>query len=71
MTSYVIIVEQAGDGGFGAWAPDLPGVVALGDTYAEAVSEMRSATAMHLDGLRETHQPIPRRHVVGADTVAA
>jgi predicted RNase H-like HicB family nuclease len=48
---YVIVIEQAGDGGFGAWAPDLPGCVALGDTIEECEREMRGAIAFHLEGL--------------------
>ena len=41
MTSYAVVVERASDGGYGVWSPDLPGVVALGDTQAEALDEMR------------------------------
>jgi predicted RNase H-like HicB family nuclease len=35
LSEYVVIFEQAGDGGWGAYLPDLPGVVALGDTRDE------------------------------------
>jgi hypothetical protein len=30
MSEYVVIYEQADDGGWGAYIPDLPGVVAVG-----------------------------------------
>jgi predicted RNase H-like HicB family nuclease len=53
VTSHAVVIEHASDGGFGAWAPDLPGVIALGDTEAEALDEMRKAIEFHLDGLRE------------------
>lgn len=56
---YMIVVEPTPDGGWGAWAPDLPGVVALGDTRDECEIEMRDAVAFHLDGLREDHDVIP------------
>ena len=56
---YLIVIEQAADGGYGAWAPDLPGCVALGDTVEETTQSMREAIAMHLDGMREDGQPIP------------
>ncbi len=59
MTSYVILIDETPDGGFGAWAPDLPGCVALGDSYLECVSEMREAVAFHLYGMRADSQPIP------------
>ena len=71
MSKYVIIIERAEDGGFGAWCPDLLGCVALGGTYDEAVGEMREAIAFHLDGLRAAGQPIPKPAAIGADTVTA
>ena len=39
---YLIVIER-GDGNFGAWAPDLPGCVAVGDTIDECEREMREA----------------------------
>ncbi|MEA2139072.1 MAG: hypothetical protein QOG56_2222 [Solirubrobacteraceae bacterium] len=56
--SYLVIIER-GDAGFGAWAPDLPGCVAVGDTLEEAEREMREAIAFHLDGMREDGCAIP------------
>jgi hypothetical protein len=41
MSEYVVIYEQAEDGGWGAYIPDLPGVVALGSTRPEAQSASR------------------------------
>lgn len=59
MSSYVILVDATPDGGFGAWAPDLPGCVALGDSFDECVEEMRAAVAFHLEGLRAGGDPVP------------
>lgn len=59
MSSYVILIDPTPDGGYGAWAPDLPGCVALGDTFEECLVEMRAAVAFHLDGMREDGAPIP------------
>lgn len=56
---YVIVIEPTPDGGWGAYAPDLPGVVALGDTRAECEVEMRQVLAFHLEGMREDHAVIP------------
>jgi predicted RNase H-like HicB family nuclease len=56
---YPILIEEAPDGGFGAWAPDLPGCVALGETVEEAEVGMREAIAFHIDGLREHGEPVP------------
>lgn len=66
MTSYAVVIERASDGGYGAWAPDLPGVVALGDTEAETLEEMRQAIEFHLEGMREDGDPIPQPSTVAA-----
>jgi predicted RNase H-like HicB family nuclease len=64
--SYLIVIERADDGGYGAWAPDLPGCVALGDTIEGAEREMREAIAFHLEGLRDQGEPIPAPTAVAA-----
>lgn len=69
MSKYVFIIEQAADGGYGASCPDLPGCVAVGDTYDETVALMRKAVTMHLAGMREDGDRIPEPTVVGAGTV--
>lgn len=56
--SYLIVIEREKDN-FGAWAPDLPGCVAVGDTQDECVQEMREAIAFHIDGLRQSGEPVP------------
>lgn len=65
---YLIVIER-GDGNYGAWAPDLPGCVAVGDTIDECEHEMRDAIAFHLDGLRQEGQPIPAPAAVAAAVV--
>ena len=64
--SYLIVIERADDGGYGAWAPDLPGCVALGDTIEDAEHQMRKAIAFHLEGLREQGEPVPPPTAVAA-----
>jgi predicted RNase H-like HicB family nuclease len=64
--SYLIVIERADDGGYGTWAPDLPGCVALGDTIEEAEHQMREAIAFPLracasKGSRSRHRPRSRR----------
>jgi predicted RNase H-like HicB family nuclease len=56
---YTILLEHADDGGWGAWSPDLPGCVALGDTIDDAVSEMREAIAFHLEGMAADGEALP------------
>jgi predicted RNase H-like HicB family nuclease len=55
---YVVIVEQ-GDTSFGAYVPDLPGCVAVGETRDEAMQLIREAIKMHLECLRENGEPAP------------
>ena len=55
---FLVIIEK-GETGYGAYAPDLPGCVAVGDTREEVEREMRAAIALHLQGMIEDHEPIP------------
>ena len=71
MSTYAIIIERADDGGYGAWSPDVPGCVALGDTEAEALSEMKEAIRLHLDVMRERDERLPEPSTVSATTVDA
>jgi predicted RNase H-like HicB family nuclease len=69
--TYAIIIERSDDGGYGAWSPDLPGCVALGDTEQEALSEMKEAMRGHLEVMRERGETIPNPSTVSATTVDA
>ena len=55
---YLIVIE-ADDGGYSAYAPDLPGCVATGATREDVEREMHDAIAFHLEGLRDVGEPIP------------
>jgi predicted RNase H-like HicB family nuclease len=56
---YLIVIEK-GQGNYGAYAPDLPGCIAVGDTPEETERLMREAIELHLRGLREDGLPIPQ-----------
>ncbi len=58
MTSYTIIIER-GERNYSAYCPDLPGVVAAGETEEETIELMKEAIEFHLEGLREDDLPIP------------
>jgi predicted RNase H-like HicB family nuclease len=49
---YLVIYEQGEDGAWGAHAPDLEGVFALGRTREECEDRMRGAMALHLEVLQ-------------------
>jgi predicted RNase H-like HicB family nuclease len=55
---YAVIVEQ-GDTSYGAYVPDLPGCVAVGETLEEVQRLIREAIAFHIEGLREEGLPVP------------
>jgi predicted RNase H-like HicB family nuclease len=67
---YLIVFERAEDGGFGAWAPDLPGCFAVGATREECERVMREAIAFHIEGLREFGEPVPPPAAVDATLVS-
>lgn len=47
------------DEGYIANVPDLEYCSAFGETYEEALREVRVAMELHLDTLKETGRPIP------------
>ena len=55
---YVVIIEK-GDSSFGAYVPDLPGCVAVGETREEAMKLIREAIEFHIEGLKEDGLPVP------------
>lgn len=56
---YAVVIEK-GDTSYGAYVPDLPGCVAVGETLEEVEQLIREAIQFHLDGLREDDLPIPQ-----------
>jgi predicted RNase H-like HicB family nuclease len=66
---YLIVIEGGDDVNFSAYEPDLPGCVATGATLEECEREMRDAIAFHIDGLRESGQPVPEPSRVTATYV--
>ncbi len=58
MKSYVVVYEKAGDN-YSAYAPDLPGCIACGDTIPETERLMKEAIRLYIDALREEGQPAP------------
>ena len=69
MSEYVVIYEEGEDGGWGAYLPDLPGVVALGVSRAEVVERIQEALAAYADDLRREGRPLPNPHHL-AGTIA-
>ena len=56
---YAVVIEKAG-ANYSAYVPDIPGVIATGDTREEAEREIRLAVRLHLKGLKEDGQAAPK-----------
>jgi len=56
--NYLVIIEGSGRS-FSAYAPDLPGCVAGGESPEEVEQLMREAIPLHLESLRADGDPTP------------
>lgn len=56
---YMVVVEK-GETRFGAFVPDLPGCVAVGETEEEVVSLIEEAIQCHLEDLQSEGLAIPQ-----------
>jgi predicted RNase H-like HicB family nuclease len=59
VSEYVVIYEQAEDGGWWAYSPDLPGVVSTADSRREAEHDIREALTLHIEELRRQGKAVP------------
>lgn len=55
---YIVIIEK-GETTFGAYVPDLPGCVAVGETRTEVKQLIQEAIELHLEGMKEEGLIIP------------
>lgn len=61
---YLVVIER-GPSSFGAYVPDLPGCVAVGETRIEVTKLIHEAIEFHLEGMKEDGVPIPEPHSSG------
>jgi predicted RNase H-like HicB family nuclease len=59
MVEYTVIYEK-GETNWGAYIPDLPGCVSIGDTFLEVQENIKEAIDLYLEVLQEDGQPIPQ-----------
>jgi len=55
---YAVVIEE-GPKSFGAYVPDLPGCVAVGESRAEVIQLIQEAIALHLQSLRGQGENVP------------
>ena len=56
--NYLVVYEKS-ETGWGAYAPDLPGLGIAAETLEEAKELIREAIDFHLEGMREHGDQIP------------
>ena len=56
---YAVIIER-GKNSYGAYVPDLPGCIAVGDTPEKVRILIQEAIEFHLEGLQEDGESIPQ-----------
>jgi predicted RNase H-like HicB family nuclease len=61
---YLVVIEKS-DTGYSAHIPDLPGCVAAGDTIDEVKKLMKAAFWMHLAGILEDNEQVPKATTIG------
>jgi len=59
-----IVVERDEDGVYIASCPALQGCYSQGDTYKEAVENLKDAIRLHIEARREVGEPIPIEAVI-------
>jgi predicted RNase H-like HicB family nuclease len=55
---YLVVVEK-GKSSYGAYVPDLPGCVAVGETRREVMKLIREGIELHMEALRNAGEKIP------------
>ena len=55
---YLVVIEQ-GATSFGAYVPDLPGCVPVGESRDEVRRLIREAIELHIEGLKQDGLPVP------------
>jgi len=55
---YAVIIEK-GPESFGAYAPDLPGCAAAGESREEVIKLIQEAIEFHIRGMKEDGLPVP------------
>ena len=59
-----IVIHKDRDSDYGVTVPDLPGCFTAGSTIDEAIAMAQEAIELHLEGLIEEGQAVPRPHTI-------
>ena len=61
----ILVIIEKGENSYGAYSPDVPGCVAVGDTREEVEQLMKEALQEHLQMMREENLPLPQSQTEG------
>ena len=70
MIGYAVIIER-GKTGYGAYAPELPGLGVAGASVEEVERLIREAIPLHVESLRAHGDPVPPPTTVATSVVPA
>jgi predicted RNase H-like HicB family nuclease len=59
MQAYLIVIGKTSTG-YSAYCPDVRGCAAFGETIEEVVTNMKDAMDLHLEGIIDDGDPIPK-----------
>ena len=71
MKEYLVIFERGNDGGWGAYAPDLPGLGVGAESREEAEQLIREGIRVYVEELRADGLPIPEPTTTAARIAVA
>ena len=71
MSGYVVVIERAEDGGWGAYLPDLPGVVALGTSRDQVSQRIREALGAYTEEMVALGHSLPEPVAISETIQAA
>jgi predicted RNase H-like HicB family nuclease len=66
MTQYIALLHKNGRKGYGVSFPDFPGCVSAGNTIEDALREAAEALALHVEGMRDDGDKIPKPRTLEA-----
>ncbi len=58
---YMVVVEE-GPSSFGAYVPNLPGCIAVGESKQEVLQLIQEAIEFHLKGIKDEGASVPQPH---------
>jgi predicted RNase H-like HicB family nuclease len=69
VSGYAVIIE-GGESGYGAYAPELPGLGVAGASIDEVERLIRDAIPLHIESLRAHRDPVPPPSTVATMVIA-